>query len=73
MRKSVKLQSPEKALSEAQNLKRNAELVQDIFAELEIPQRTQLPPSADLVTRLNEIASKPPFSYIHKAKEYETR
>lgn len=45
----------------------------DIFNELEIPERTQKPPSAELIARLNEIASKPPFSYLHKVKENDTR
>ncbi len=42
---------------------------EDLFKELEIAQRTQLPPSEELVTHLNELASKPPFSYIHKVKK----
>jgi hypothetical protein len=40
---------------------------------LEIPERTQKPPSSELIARLNEIASRPPFSYLHKAKENDTR
>jgi len=39
---------------------------EDLFRELEIAQRTQRPPSEELIARLNELASKPPFSYIHK-------
>jgi hypothetical protein len=39
-----------------------------IFEELEISQRTQLPPTEEEIARLNEIASKPPFSYIHKVR-----
>lgn len=45
----------------------------DILKELEIPERTQRPPSAELIAKLNEIASKPPFSYFKKAKENDTR
>jgi len=40
-----------------------------IFKELEIQERTQKPPSEELISRLNELASKPPFSYRHKVKE----
>jgi hypothetical protein len=40
-----------------------------IFKDLEIVQRTQKPPSEDLIARLNQLASKPPFSYTHKVKE----
>ena len=42
---------------------------EDLFKELEIAQRTQRPPSEELITRLNDLASKPPFSYIHKVKK----
>lgn len=45
----------------------------DILKELEIPERTQKPPSVELITKLNEIASKPPFSYLYKEKENDTR
>jgi hypothetical protein len=44
-----------------------------IFEDLEIPQRTQAPPSAELIARLNELASKPPFSFVHKARKHEPR
>ena len=44
-----------------------------IFLELEIAQRTQLPPSAELIYKLNQLASKAPFCFVHKAKKYETR
>jgi hypothetical protein len=40
----------------------------NIFEELELAQRTQAPPSDEEIARLNEIASKPPFSDIHKVK-----
>ena len=42
---------------------------EDLFKELEIAQRTQRPPSEELIEQLNQLASKPPFSYIHKGKK----
>jgi hypothetical protein len=44
-----------------------------IFDELEIGKRTQLPPSEDLIARLNKIAAKPPFSYTQKSRDHDTR
>ena len=44
-----------------------------IFEELEISKRTQLPPSDEVIAKLNEIASKPPFSYTQKGKQHDTR
>jgi hypothetical protein len=41
----------------------------EIFKELEIDHRTQRPPSEELITRLNQLASKPPFSFTQKVKE----
>jgi hypothetical protein len=41
----------------------------ELFKELEIPQRTQLPPSEELIIHLNELASRPPFSFTQKVKE----
>jgi hypothetical protein len=46
---------------------------QNIFKDLELAQRTQLPPSKEEIKRLNEIASQPPFSYIYKAKANKVR
>ena len=40
-----------------------------IYQDLEIPQRTQIPPSEELVAKLNQLASQPPFSYTQKKKE----
>lgn len=40
----------------------------EFFKALEIVQRTQKPPSEELISRLNQLASKPPFSYTHKVK-----
>ncbi|HSZ33242.1 MAG TPA: hypothetical protein VK772_08020 [Puia sp.] len=41
----------------------------EIFNELDIAERTQKPPSEELILRLNQLASTPPFSYRHKVKE----
>jgi hypothetical protein len=41
----------------------------EIFKELEIPQRTQRPPSKELIARLNQLASRPPFSFTQKSKK----
>jgi hypothetical protein len=40
----------------------------EIFKGLDIAERTQKPPSEELILRLNQLASKPPFSYRHKVK-----
>lgn len=40
-----------------------------IYEDLEIEQRTQVPPSEELIAKLNEIASRPPFSYTQKKKD----
>jgi hypothetical protein len=42
-----------------------------IFLELEIAQRTQIPPSEELINKLNQLASKAPL-FVYKAKKYET-
>jgi hypothetical protein len=44
-----------------------------IYQELEIPQRTQVPPSEELIAKLNQIASQPPFSYTQKTKDNDPR
>jgi len=41
----------------------------EIFKELEITQRTQRPPSEELVSRLNQLASRPPFSFTQMVKK----
>jgi hypothetical protein len=41
----------------------------ETFKELEIPQRPQRPPSEELVARLNQLASRPPFSFTQKVKK----
>lgn len=41
----------------------------EIFKDLEIDQRTQRPPSEELIAKLNQLASNPPFSYTHKVKK----
>lgn len=51
---------------------RNSEIeiqTEKIYQDLEIPQRTQIPPSEELITKLNQLASQPPFSYTQKKKE----
>jgi len=53
---------------------RNSDLklqTEQIYQDLEIRQRTQVPPSEELIAKLNRIASQPPFSYIHKKKDYD--
>jgi hypothetical protein len=44
-------------------------LFQEISKKLEISQRTQRPPSEELIARLNQLASKPPFCYTRKVKK----
>jgi hypothetical protein len=41
----------------------------EIFKGLEIAERTRNPPSEELISRLNQLASKPPFSYTQKDRE----
>jgi hypothetical protein len=41
----------------------------ELFKELDIPQRTQRPPSEELIARLNQLASRPPFSFTQKVKK----
>ena len=41
----------------------------ELFKELEIPQRTQRPPSEDLIVRLNQLATRPPFCFTRKVKK----
>jgi hypothetical protein len=40
-----------------------------IYQDLEIPQRTQIPPTEEMIAKLNQLASQPPFSYTQKKKE----
>jgi hypothetical protein len=44
-----------------------------IYQDLEIQQRTQIPPSEELIAKLNELASKPPFSYTSRTRENDPR
>jgi hypothetical protein len=46
---------------------------EEIKKDLEIPQRTQVPPSEELIEKLNKKAAQPPFSYIHKRKDNNIR
>jgi len=41
----------------------------ELFRELEILQRTQRPPSEELIAHLNQLASRPPFCFTQKVKE----
>jgi hypothetical protein len=43
-----------------------------LYQDLEIPQRTQIPPSEELIAKLNQIASQPPFSYTQRKKDHDT-
>jgi hypothetical protein len=43
--------------------------IDENFKGLDIAERTQKPPSEELISKLNLLASKPPFSYRHKVKE----
>jgi hypothetical protein len=73
MEKSKPLPNPERIIHEDTDLEMDERNKEKILKELEIPERTQKPPSAELIARLNEIASKPPFSNFHKAKEKDIR
>jgi hypothetical protein len=64
MKKPLKIPKPKTLPSIETGVRTDA-----IFNELEIPARTRNPPSEELISRLNELASKPPFSYRHKVKE----
>jgi hypothetical protein len=44
-----------------------------MYEDLEIQQRTQVPPSEELIAKLNKIASLPPFSYTQKRKDNDPR
>jgi hypothetical protein len=55
---------------------RNSEMniqTEKIYEDLEIPQRTQIPPSEELIAKLNQLASQPPFSYTQKTKDNDPR
>jgi hypothetical protein len=73
MKKSASLPEKNCPVPEVSHSDIHEKISRDILKELEIPERTQKPPSAELITKLNEIASKPPFSYFHKAKDNDTR
>jgi hypothetical protein len=73
MKKSKPLPKREQISHEDTDLEMDEKTKDNILIELEIPERTQKPPSAELIARLNEMASKPPFSHFLKAKENDTR
>jgi hypothetical protein len=72
MKKSV---TPSKYIAPSETApKALPDLIHDkTFEELEIMERTQIPPSEDLIAKLNHLASKPPFCYTYKVKKHETR
>jgi hypothetical protein len=55
---------------------RNTEIkiqTEKMYEDLEISQRTQVPPSEELIAKLNQIASLPPFSYRTEKKDHVQR
>ena len=44
-----------------------------LFEELEVSQRTQKPPTEELIQRLNHLVTKPPFCWTNKYKEHLPR
>jgi hypothetical protein len=64
MKKPIKFPKPKTEYSIEPGERANA-----IFKGLEIVERTQKPPSEELISRLNQLASIPPFSYTHRMKE----
>jgi hypothetical protein len=44
-----------------------------VFEELEIAQRTQKPPTEELIERLNHLVTKPPFCWTNKYKDHLPR
>jgi hypothetical protein len=46
---------------------------ENIYKDLEISQRTQIPPSEELIAKLNQLASQPPFSYTQKKRDNDPR
>lgn len=73
MKKSKPLPEKNYGIREVRDLGIDERNSGDILKELEIPERTQKPPSAELFTSLNGITSKPPFSYLYKVRENDTR
>ena len=73
MEKSKPLPNPEQTSHEDADFELDERSKEKILKELEIPERTQKPPSAELIARLNEMASRPPFSNFLKVKENDTR
>jgi hypothetical protein len=70
--KHAKLKKPEISQAEREAAHENGIQEDVLFKGLEIAERTQKPPSEELISRLNELVSKPPFSYTHKVKENDT-
>jgi len=73
MKKSKPLPNIEQTAHEDADFEMDERSKEKILKELEITERTQKPPSAELIARLNEMASRPPFSNFLKVKENDTR
>ena len=73
MKKSKRLAVENDKVREVTDLVLDERRAGDILKELEIAERTQKPPTPELIAKLNEIASRPPFSYFRKARENDTR
>jgi hypothetical protein len=67
--KPTEMKKPEISKPEQKSVHENGIETDAIFKGLEISERTQKPPSEELIFRLNQLASKPPFSYTHKVKK----
>jgi len=67
--KPTKIKKPEISRSNTEAVVVSGINADAIFKELEIAERTQLPPSEELISKLNQLASKPPFSYTQKVKK----
>ncbi len=44
-----------------------------VFKDLELAERTQKPPSEELIERLNHLVTKPPFCWTSKYKDHLPR
>ncbi|HTB24393.1 MAG TPA: hypothetical protein VK711_03440 [Puia sp.] len=64
MKKPLRIPKPKTVSSTEHDVRADV-----IFKDLEIAERTQKPPSEELILRLNQLASIPPFSYRHKVRE----
>jgi hypothetical protein len=44
-----------------------------VFEDLEVAQRTQKPPTEELIDRLNHLVKKPPFCWTNKYRDHLPR